>query len=608
MSGRSRSRSPARRSPARGSRSRSRSSGGVTTIKVSDAEAAFVKGKFGKTRDRLANVSGAQIDILERDLLVEIRGTPEQQKKAKKYVNYVITQRDGPVLVPPEDDDGDLTRLMIPQRAVGFVTGKQGNFLRMIETEWNTLMFFVAVDKGKNFDKEYEELAIWGDLRGRRGSELKALNAVETMCPGNFEKIRHEIVPRNKGDGEDGDWDTDTLELEDSKVSYALGKQGLTRKKVEIASGAVVQYLGNTGLYSGNTEQRRRAKDYMKYLFGQLDGPVYVDGWQDREDCAVVTVPIDIVPYITGARRAALSSVEDKYGAIMFFMNKAEMKREEGRESEQLIIFGDERGRRGAEVKIQHEIEWKKSGTLSPGIREHTSDKKGFAVDVMKVDSEDINYLIGKKGSTGQKIEKAVGCWLIYVANFAHIGGDIHERTRCREYLNWLLKQLKGPVTVTDIKSRDDCTEVWVPQKCKGIVMGNRGMELRRVEQETGVFSFMALDDRGEERLCIFSKEAGSKDSKTGRAAAERMIQDTIRNFERGRDRRNNSRGRGRDDSRRRDDSRPRQRERSPRRNNRRSDSRPPPRRDDSRPPPRRNDSRPPPRRNDSRGRGGNRR
>ena len=38
--------------------------------------------------------------------------------------------------------DEDLTILDVPQDAVGFVTGKGGNFLRSIEAEWNVLMFF----------------------------------------------------------------------------------------------------------------------------------------------------------------------------------------------------------------------------------------------------------------------------------------------------------------------------------------------------------------------------------------------------------------------------------------------------------------------------------
>eukprot|EP00439_Symbiodinium_sp_Y106_P059933 s727_g8.t2 len=76
----------------------------------------------------------------------------------------------------------------------------------------------------------------------------------------------------------------------------------------------------------------------------------------------------------------------------------------------------------------------------------------------------------------------------------------------------------------------------------------NRGSELRRVEQETGTFMFMALDSRGEERLLIFGANAGSKVENGGRMHAERLVNDLVqeklRNDERrgGRDSRSRSR------------------------------------------------------------------
>eukprot|EP00435_Cladocopium_sp_Y103_P035418 s1204_g9.t1 len=64
------------------------------------------------------------------------------RRRAKKYCKGVMDQRTGPVSVTQDDDD-DLTMISVPQEDVGFVTGRAGNFLRTIEEEWNTLMFFV---------------------------------------------------------------------------------------------------------------------------------------------------------------------------------------------------------------------------------------------------------------------------------------------------------------------------------------------------------------------------------------------------------------------------------------------------------------------------------
>ena len=47
-----------------------------------------------------------------------------------------MAQRVGPVTLEDRDQDGDRTIVECPQEAVGFVTGKGGNFLRSIEEEW----------------------------------------------------------------------------------------------------------------------------------------------------------------------------------------------------------------------------------------------------------------------------------------------------------------------------------------------------------------------------------------------------------------------------------------------------------------------------------------
>lgn len=536
-------------------------------MKISDDDAAFILGKGGKTKEKISRVSEAEIELFERDLVLEIRGSKQQRRRAKKYCEGVMAQRTGPVNITEDYDDGDLTMLMVPQETVGFVTGRAGNFLRTIEEEWRTLMFFCEIGAKGSRNKDYEKLAIFGSVRARRGAELKVLSAVETKKPGYFGKIRDEVVDRDRGKNEDGTWGTDTMTFQDDELSYALGKQGGTRKKIERSSGAVVQYVGHVALFSGERAARKRAKDYMKWLFGQLEGPVYVHGWEDRDDCTVVHVPSDCIGYITGNRRATLGRMEEEWGTLMFFMTKEGDKG--GREgwSEQLIIFGAERGRRGAELKCMNEIEKKAPGSHTKRVREGISDRSGFDTDIMVIKEDELSYVIGKEAATQKKLEKAAGAILQFIGRYAHIAGIGKQRKRCREYITWLLQQMRGAVTVPDVSRRDDCTEMHVPPNCKGWVTGNRGSELRRVENATGVYMFMALDGRGEERLLIFSNEAGSKVDPTGRMAAERLINELIQ--EKLRD----DGGRGRSDS----------RGRSP---SRRGGGRSPPRR--SRSPPRR--------------------
>jgi len=306
---------------------------------------------------------------------------------------------------------------------------------------------------------------------------------------------------------------------------------------------------------------RRRAKEYMRWLFEQLEGPVYVQGWEDRDDCTVLNIPSECIGYITGNRRATLGAMEDEWGVLMFFMNKnGDQARGRGG-SEMLIIFGSRRARRGAELKVMSGVETKSPGYFTRGIREKTSDVKGFDTDRMLFKDDELSYCLGKQGATRKKLEGASGAILEYVGHIAFIAGGLKERRRCRDFIGWLLQQRRGSVTITDISSRDDATEMHIPENCKGWVTGNRGSELRRMESETGTYMFMALDGRREERLIIFSHDSGSKTSSTGRMAAERLVNEMIQ--EKLRD----DGGRGRYDSRspprRRSDSRSRGR-RSP--------------------------------------------
>eukprot|EP00928_Gymnodinium_smaydae_P017003 TRINITY_DN1645_c1_g5_i1.p1 TRINITY_DN1645_c1_g5~~TRINITY_DN1645_c1_g5_i1.p1 ORF type:complete len:667 (-),score=172.88 TRINITY_DN1645_c1_g5_i1:106-1833(-) len=558
-------------------------------MKITDDDAAFILGKGGKTKEKIARVSECEIELFERDLVLELRGSKLQRRRAKKYAEGVMAQRTGPVNVHSDYDDGDLTMLMVPQEAVGFVTGRAGNFLRTIEEEWTTLMFFCEVDgSAGRRSKEYEKLAIFGSVRSRRGAELKVLSAVETKVPGYFSKIKDEVLDRDRGKDDSGTWGTDTMQFQDDELSYALGKQGGTRKKLERSSGAIVQYVGHTAMFSGTKAQRRRAKEYMKWLFEQLEGPVWVDGWEDRDDCTVVDIPSDCIGYVTGSRRAALGGMEEEWGTLMFFMTKPGQQKggkgKGGGFGEQLAIFGNQRSRRGAELKVMSSVEEKAPGQFTRGVREKISDERGFATDRIIFKDDELSYALGKQGTTRKKLAQASNCILQYVGHVAFMAGTRKERRRCREFIDWLLAQRRGSVTVSDVSKRDDCTEMHIPENCKGWVTGNRGSELRRVEQETQTFLFMALDRHGDERLLIFAADPGSKGGTGGRMHAERLINEMVQDKLRddggrgGKDSRSPSRSRSRSRSRRRSPSRRRSRtpprRRSPSNRRGRSDSR----------------------------------
>jgi hypothetical protein len=384
-------------------------------------------------------------------------------------------------------------------------------------------MFFVEFSNDRK--RDVERLAIFGKKRGRKGAELKIMSAVECKEPGFYRDFDEKTDP---GD----DFGVETSEFKSGdECSYALGKQGATRKKLEAASHSILQYIGNTIVYAGTHSERKKCRQYMKWLFAQLDGPVDVDT-HGRDDCSVVEVPQDTVGYITGARRMALISMEAEWGVFMFFCdfkgNKDARDEDRRKKSEKLLIFGLERNRTGAELKVLSSVETKNNGKVTSTLKEKISDRDIFTRDVFYLKDEDVAYALGKGGVTRMKLQVSSGCILQYIGNYAVLAGTLKQRKRCREFLQWLLAQRRGSITVSDVNRRDDCTEVFVPNNTKGWITGNRGSELRKIEQETDCFLFMALDKAGEERLLILGHNPGGRMDEKGRMRAERMINDLV--------------------------------------------------------------------------------
>jgi len=237
----------------------------------------------------------------------------------------------------------------------------------------------------------------------------------------------------------------------------------------------------------------------------------------------------------------------------MFFMGS----KHERKETEQLIIFGPARGRLGAVLKVKSTVESREPKFYTRHLEEMKSSEKGLAVDIMYLKDEEISYALGARGSTRKKLQTASGCILQYIGNYAHMAGERKERKRAMDYLEFLLAQRRGKVRV-DYEKRDDVLKVDVPTSAIGWVTGAKGSELRRVEEETGTFCFLASDRDNQERMLVFGHEDGHANKYghgTGRQAAKQMILDLVtekqrldarggrRSRSRGRDSR--SRGRG---------------------------------------------------------------
>eukprot|EP00756_Hemistasia_phaeocysticola_P017356 Hpha_TRINITY_DN15533_c3_g3::TRINITY_DN15533_c3_g3_i1::g.105241::m.105241 len=536
--------------------SRGRGGGGTSSerIKVGDDDAAFILGRGGKTKEKLARVSGAELE-LHNDQTLEIYGTDLQRRKARKYVECVMAQRVGPVYIDERDSDDDLSLLTVPTECVGFVTGSQGNFLRTMEEEWGTLMFF-AESRGSEKSGSTEKLAIFGPKYGRRGAELKVMSSVEVKLPGYYTKDVDEHESKKDG------FDTDTLKLREKELSWALGKSGSTRKKIARASEAIVEYVGLWVHIAGTYDQRQRAHDYLDWTMAQLESPRISIKTDRRDDVTVVKVPQDTVGYVTGARRATLLQMEQEWGVMMLFLNsKTKGRRDDPDAYEELAIFGPKRGRRGAELKVMSSVENKNPGFGTRGVKDYKDDAD-WGTDTFVLRDDELSYALGSQGYTRKKLQTASGCIVQYVGNVAFFAGDYEERRRARRYMRWLLEQRHGSVRVKDVDGMEDVQTMNIPSEAIGQLMGQKGQILRKVEEDTGTFLFMARDHTDRERLFI----CGCK--KNSRNQAERILDQETRDIMDGRHReRSDSRDRGRG---RRDDRDHRGRRRSDSRDDRR--------------------------------------
>jgi len=480
-------------------------------IRVGEDDAAFILGRGGKTKHKIARVSGAQLELHERNNTVEIFGGDDERRKARKYIELVRAQRVGPVNVSDAHDDGDLTMIAVPQNCVGFVTGSQGNFLRSCEEEWGTLMFFCDY-QGPTHDGigGAERLAIFGLLGGRCGAELKVMAAIETKIPGYFTKNLGETRSPD-------DWGTDTVPMNPDQLSYALGKKGSTRRKLARASGCIIEYVGSVAFLAGNRPSRKRAKEYLIWLCDQVcckSGRISIDA-TSRDDCTLVPVPKDCIGYVMGDKRATLSRLEEDWNTLIFFVDSKCLPTYQ--DVEGLAIFGDERGRAGTELKVMGAVETKLPQFFTKGVGDFQCTQD-WGVDTLPLGNEELSFALGKDGNTRKKLARASGGILEYVGNIAYMAGMRDERLRAREYLKWLMKQRHGTIVV-DIKGRKDVSVIEIPHEMKGMV---KASTLRDVERETGTFCFIQGDVSTSNTLLVCGHKAQD------RVHAEAILQDIL--------------------------------------------------------------------------------
>lgn len=336
------------------------------TLKLDNDDIAFVLGKKGHTKQKLARVSGARLEIDEDKHTLLITGSLEERTKAQEYVDMVLGQRKGSVQVDLTQKRDDLTILQVPEDCVGYVTGRQGKALRNLEDEWATLMFFTNAEgdkpkheNGENNPNETETLVIFGKRRGRVGATLKVMSSVEHKRKGYFVQNGRFVGDLSLDlESPDGFFIDQTV-LSEADFSYALGSEGKTRKKLARASGCILEYVGSIAIMIGEKEERERAQIYLKWLLLQRQNGKCIVDVEGRNDVDVVHLESKYVGWVTGMKGKNLRKIEEDTGVYLFANSE---DKPNGEKDERIMIFScDPEARRKAKDYIEKSIDEKRS-------------------------------------------------------------------------------------------------------------------------------------------------------------------------------------------------------------------------------------------------------
>lgn len=281
---------------------------------IAETDAAFVLGRGGSTKRKIARVAGCEIDLDETSCELTLRGDEAACRRAEDYIDFVQQQRSGTVRVDYRRND--LTAYAVPEDCIGFVMGRAGMTLRSLEEEFGVLMFFALCGGSRQ-----ELLCIFGPLPARRGAELKVMSAVEHKRPGHCVSSRKQLRELERVPGDyDADWRTDTILIEEDVYSFALGTKGTTRRKLALASGCIVEYVGKLACFCGYPRDRQRARDYFDLLVDLLGDKRQdaVNAARKRDDCTIVMLPRDSMSYVSGYKTEKLRKIEQDTGTYCF--------------------------------------------------------------------------------------------------------------------------------------------------------------------------------------------------------------------------------------------------------------------------------------------------
>ena len=354
-----------------------------TEVPLSDNDIAFVLGKRGSTKSKIARVSRTRLNLDEERKCLEITASTEAaRKRGEKYVNLVLQQRTCRPEVDPEDEAlNEMVIIPVPQDCVGRITGNKGSALREMEDRWDVLILWVSLTKqtaSASLDQEHT-LAVFGRLQPRTAAELRLISRLAKMDDnylagkGEIDKLLNRVHERELGveerpESHSGPWGVDTSIFDSEEdLRYASGAGGRTREKIANAAGCVigkcwdcswlasldtecvvvfVEFIRDVVVFAGFASDRARGQEYMRWLVEQRVGDSVVENEEKRKDCAIIDVDSKNVGFITGARGAALQRVETETKTFIF------SRRKEVGKIARFLVFSYNKDRRKKAIDI----------------------------------------------------------------------------------------------------------------------------------------------------------------------------------------------------------------------------------------------------------------
>merc|ERR1712048_1067293 len=158
---------------------------GVSAFKLHEKELGYALGQRGATRQKLQVASNCILQYVGRWAM--FAGTQEEQDRGKDYLTWLINQRERDFSVDIGSRD-DVKAIYVPERCVGYVTGKKAATLRNLEEKTGTFCFF---DKRKS-GRPKEKMLIFSynaEHRDHAQEEVEMIVNFHQKKTGGFEKV-----------------------------------------------------------------------------------------------------------------------------------------------------------------------------------------------------------------------------------------------------------------------------------------------------------------------------------------------------------------------------------------------------------------------------------